>query len=219
MNGERYSMRKEIYLTQENKTGDVVGLTAFHINGLGKLKEFPELVRLKLTGGKIEDFTGLQYCPKLSVLEIGLTEIGDFSSLGANQSIKELTVAGYYENVIETAWKMNQLESLSVIYGTSENPGKLKNLKKLRCLYLDKVRNSSDLMGILSLINLTRLKVNVPKKSDQEEIDTFLTSLKEQLPKLNWLELGLQSYEFHLETLSGLKLKHFSVTGKNFTIA
>ena len=212
-------MRDEIYLTQKNKTGNVVGLTVFHINGLEKLKEFPELVRLKLTGGKIEDFTKLQYCPNLSVLEIALTEIGDFSSLGANQSIKELTVAGYYENVIETAWKMDQLESLSVIYGTSENPGKLKNLKKLRYLYLDKLRDFSDLMGILSLIDLTRLKVNAPKKCDQEEIDMFLASLKEQLPKLNWLELGLQGYEFHPETLSGLKLKHFSVTGKDFTIA
>lgn len=156
-------MREEIYLTQKNKTGDVVGLTAYHINGLEKLKEFPELVRLKLTGGKIEDFAGLQYCPKLSVLEIGLTEIDDFLSLGANQSIKELTVAGYYENVIETVRKMDLLESLSIIYGTSENPGKLKNLKKLRYLYLDKVRNSSDLMGILSLTNLTRLKVNAQK--------------------------------------------------------
>ena len=153
------------------------------------------------------------------MLEIGLTEIGDFSSLGANQSIKELTVAGHYENVIETARKMDQLESLSVIYGKPENTEKLKNLKKLRYLYLDKVSNSSDLMGILSLINLTRLKVNAPKKCDQEEIDTFLTSLKEQLPKLNWLELGLQGYEFHPETLSGLTLKHFSVTGKDFTIA
>lgn len=122
-------MREEIYLTQENKTGDVVRLTAFHISGLERLNEFPELVRLKLTGGKIEDFTGLQYCPKLSVLEIGLTEIGDFSSLEANQSIKDLTVAGYYENVIETVRKMNQLESLSVIYRAVENPGKLKNLK------------------------------------------------------------------------------------------
>lgn len=212
-------MREEIYLTQENKTGDVVGLTAFHINGLGKLKDFPELVRLKINGGKIEDFTGFQYCPKLSVLEIALTEIGDFSSLGTNQSIKELTVAGYYENVIETARKMDQLESLSVIYGAAENPGKLKNLNKLRYLYLDKVKNSSDLMEILTLTNLTRLKVNVPKECDQEEIDTFLTLLKKQLPKLNWLELGLHGYEFHPEALSGLKLKHFSVTGKDFTIA
>lgn len=212
-------MREEIYLTQESKTGDVVRLTAFHISGLERLNEFPELVRLKLTGGKIEDFTGLQYCPKLSVLEIGLTEIGDFSSLEANQSIKDLTVAGYYENVIETVRKMNQLESLSFIYRTVENPGKLKNLKKLRYLYLDKVRNSSDLMEILSLINLTRLKVNAPKECSQEEIDMFLTSLKKQLPRLKWLELGLQGHEFHPETLRGLKLKHFSVTGKDFTIA
>lgn len=212
-------MREEIYLIQENKIGDVVGMAAFHINGLEKLKEFPELVRLKLTGGKIEDFTGLQYCLKLSVLEIGLTEIGDFSSLAANQSIKELTVAGYYEKVIETAWKMDQLESLSVIYGTVGNPGKLKSLKKLRHLHLDKVRNSSDLMEILSLINLTRLRVNTPKECSQEEIDTFLASLKKQLPNLNWLELGLQGHEFHPETLEGLKLRHFSVTGKNFRIA
>ena len=212
-------MREEIYLIQENKTGDVVGMTAFHFNGLEKLKEFPELARLKLTGGKIEDFTGLQYCPKLSVLEIGLTEIGDFSSLAANQSIKELTVAGCYDNAIETARKMDQLESLSVIYGTAENPGKLKILKKLRYLYLDKVRNSSDLMEILSLINLTRLKVNAPKECSQEEIDTFLTSLKKQLLRLNWLELGLQGHEFHPETLEGLEMRHFSVTGKDFTIA
>ena len=119
-------MREEIYLIQENKTGDVVGMTAFHFNGLEKLKEFPELARLKLTGGKIEDFTGLQDCPKLSVLEIGLTEIGDFSSLAANQSRKELTMAVCYDNVIETARKMDQLDSLSVMYGTADNPGKLK---------------------------------------------------------------------------------------------
>ena len=74
--------------------------------------------------GKIENFTGLQYCPKLSVLEIGV-----FSSLEAHQSIKELTVAGYYENVIETVRKMDQLESLAIIYGTAVTPGKLKNLQ------------------------------------------------------------------------------------------
>lgn len=33
-------MREEIYLTRENKIGDVVGLTAFYINGLEKLNEF-----------------------------------------------------------------------------------------------------------------------------------------------------------------------------------
>ena len=44
---------------------------------------------------------------KTKQMMLGLAEIGDFSSLGTDQSIKELTVAGYYENVIETAWKMD----------------------------------------------------------------------------------------------------------------
>ena len=56
-------MQKEIYLTQENKAGKVVGMTAYHMKGLERLKEFPELVKLKLTGGEINDFEALQYCP------------------------------------------------------------------------------------------------------------------------------------------------------------
>ena len=67
--------------------------------------------------------------------------------------------------------------------------------------------------------NLTRLKLNMPRECEQKEIDIFLASLKEQLPGLNWLELGLRSHEFHPETLKGLKLKHFSVTGKDVVIA
>ena len=212
------SMKEEIYLTQENKKGNIVGLTVYHINDLKKIEEFPELIRLKLVGGKIEDFTGLQHCPKLISLEIGLTEIHDFLSLGANKSIKELIVEGYYEDVVKTACKMEQLESLSVIYGTAKNPGKLKKLKKLRHLYLDKVRNSSDLMEILSLEKLTRLKVNAPKGCCQEEIDTFLAALKKHLPKNNWIELGLRGYEFHPDLLKGMSLKHFSVTCNEFEI-
>lgn len=212
-------MQKEIYLTQENKVGEVVGMTAYHMKGLERLKEFPELVKLKLTGGEINDFEALQYCPKLNALEIGLTEIYEFSSLGENQSIKDLTLAGYYENVTETVVKMEQLECFSFIYGTASNPGELQALKKLHYLYLDKVENVSDLMEILSLKNLTRLKLNMPRECEQKEIDIFLASLKERLPRLNWLELGLRSHEFHPETLKGLKLKHFSVTGKDFVIA
>lgn len=212
-------MQKEVCLIRENQDGKIVGATVYHMNSSEKLREFPELVQLKLTGGKIKDFAGFQYCPKLAVLEIRLTEIGDFSSLSVNQSIKDLTVAGYYENVLETVRNMEQLESFSFIYGTARGPGQLKNLKNLRYLYLDKVENVSDLEGVLSLENLTRLKLNIPGGCDQEEIGKFLTSLKECLPKLSWLKLGLRGYEFHPETFKGLRLKHFSVTGKDFEIA
>lgn len=211
-------MKEEICLKQENRKGAVVGLTAYHMNCLKKLEEFPELIRLKLVGGKIKDFTGLRYCPKLTVMEVGLTEIDDVSSLGENQSIKELTVAGYYDDMIETVRTMSQLESLSMIYGTAKSLDKLKTIKNLRHLYLDKVGNFSDLMGILSLKNLSRLKVNMPRGCSQEEVDQFLVSLKNQLPGLYWIELGLRGYEFHPETLRGLELRHFSVTGKNFTV-
>ena len=83
---------------------------------------------------------------------------------------------------------------------------------------IDKVRNSSDLMEILSLEKLTRLKVNAPKGCCQEEIDTFLAALKKHLPKNNWIELGLRGYEFHPDLLKGMSLKHFSVTCNEFEI-
>ena len=212
-------MSKEIILTGKNKEGAVVNVTAYHVNGLEWLEEFPELFRLKITGGSIKNFSGLENCPRLTELEIGLTDICDFSSLGENKSIKELTVAGYYNNVLETVRNMAQLESFSFIYGMPDGTEKLKDLKGLKRLHLDKVQSISDLTNILSLQNLTKLKVNMPQGYSQEEIDHFLHSIKDYLPNLSWLELGMKKYEFHPTTLKGLQLRHFSVTGKTVVIA
>ena len=219
MKGGQCDMDKEFFLTGKNKKGNVVNVTAFHVQGLEGLKEFPQLFRLKITGGSIRNFTGLENCPKLEELEIGPMDIDDFSSLGENRSIKELTVAGYYDNVLETVRNLKQLESFSFVYGIADGTEKLKDLKGLKQLYLDKVKNISDLTSILSLKNLTRLKVNMPQGCAQEEIDWFLYSIKNQLPNLSWLELGMKQYEFHPTALKGLQLKHLSVTGKSFVIA
>ena len=78
--------------------------------------------------------------------------------------------------------------------------GKLQALKKLRYLYLDKVENVSDLMEILSLKNLTRLKLNMPRECELKEIDIFLASLKEQLPDStgwNWGCAAMNSTRKH----------------------
>ena len=58
--------------------------------------------------------------PKLNALEIGLTEIYDFSSLGENQSIKDLTLAGYYEKCDRDSGKNGTVGMLFIYIWYSE---------------------------------------------------------------------------------------------------
>lgn len=212
------SKKEPIILTKENSNNQIIEITAYHLRDLSTVEKAPNLCKLNLIGGELHDFQSLEKCSKLQELNLHLTKVEDFSSLQKIKSIRYLEVAGMQEKLIETIPKMSELKSLSLKHVCLSNLRGLRNLRKLSQIFIGDTGKDPGILELFSIPSIERLKLFIPREYEQERTDWYLRSLKENLPMLKWLELEMPAHEFHIETLEGLELRHFGVTGKTLEL-
>lgn len=209
-------MKKSIILKKENEDNKVIEITAYHLRELSILEKTPDLCKLNLIGGELCDLYQLKKCPKLYELNLKLTKVDNFSSLQEIKSIRCLEVAGMQNEMISTISKMTDLKSLSLKYCHIRSLRGLRNLENLTELSIGEMEKDAGILEIFSIQSIRKLKLFIPREYEQTIVDWTLRSLKLNLPRLEWLELEMPEHEFRIETLTGLKLKHFGVSGKKF---
>ena len=95
---------------------------------------------------------------------------------------------------------------------------RLDYIGKLSQIFIGDMGKDPGILELFSIPSIERLKLFIPREYEQERTDWYLRSSKENLPMLKWLELEMPAHEFHIETLEGLELRHFGVTGKTLEL-